>query len=163
MAYWTLKKLKGSKWCMKRRRTAASPGSMYALWNPTISNLFNPLIQLIRDADNEREGSGRLDNKVETNLAPVEEVHKVYEPFDCEHFLSFCSSYGLKPSEAETLLPEWHQYSLHPQLLRRLHTKHFLSPTPIQSASLPIALAGRDVVGVAQTVRLIHIFLFTRC
>ena len=30
---------------------------------------------------------------------------------------------------------------------------NFMSPTPIQAASLPVALADKDVVGVAQTVR----------
>ena len=58
--------------------------------------------------------------------------------------------------EAGELLPEWHAYSLHPQLLRALHSKNFLTPTPIQAASLPVAFADRDVVGVAQTVRMIY-------
>ncbi|KAJ7064823.1 ATP-dependent RNA helicase [Mycena amicta] len=49
------------------------------------------------------------------------------------------------------LLPEWHPYALHPQLLGVLHSKQFLSPTPIQAAALPPAFAGRDIVGVAQT------------
>lgn len=130
-----------------------------------ICNLVNPLIQLVRDVedpqhepDNEREYSGRLEDKVETDLAPVQE--EVYEHFDCEHCSPSCSSCGLKRSEAETFLPDWHTYSLHPQILRTLHTKKFLSPTPIQSASLPVALAGRDVVGVAQTVHLTHFLLF---
>jgi ATP-dependent RNA helicase DDX24/MAK5 len=30
---------------------------------------------------------------------------------------------------------------------------NFLSPTPIQAEAIPFALAGRDVVGVAETVR----------
>ncbi len=33
-----------------------------------------------------------------------------------------------------------------------LHQKGFTSPTKIQATALPFALAGRDVVGVAQTV-----------
>ncbi|KAF9010036.1 P-loop containing nucleoside triphosphate hydrolase protein [Cyathus striatus] len=57
----------------------------------------------------------------------------------------------LPPFDSKSLLPEWHSYSLHPQLLRFLHSKAYNKPTPIQSASLPVALAGRDVVGVAQT------------
>lgn len=55
------------------------------------------------------------------------------------------------PFNSEELSPEWHKYSLHPQLLRALHSKDFVSPTPIQAASLPSALANRDVVGIAQT------------
>lgn len=35
-----------------------------------------------------------------------------------------------------------------------LHEKGFTSPTKIQAAALPFAFAGRDVVGVAQTVGL---------
>ncbi|KAI5834181.1 DEAD-domain-containing protein [Schizophyllum commune Tattone D] len=53
--------------------------------------------------------------------------------------------------DAPTLLEEWEPYALHPQLLRTLQTRNFLKPTPIQAAALIPALAGRDVVGVAQT------------
>lgn len=62
-----------------------------------------------------------------------EEVHKP-EPFD-----------------SINLLPNWHSHALHPQLLKVLYFKEFLSPTPIQSAAIPFALSDRDVVGVAQT------------
>ncbi|KAF9467758.1 P-loop containing nucleoside triphosphate hydrolase protein [Collybia nuda] len=55
------------------------------------------------------------------------------------------------PFNSTELLPEWHKYSLHPQLMRAIYAKGFLSPTPIQAASLPFAHAGRDIVGVAQT------------
>ncbi|CAK5274662.1 unnamed protein product [Mycena citricolor] len=57
----------------------------------------------------------------------------------------------IQPFDSENLLPNWHPFSLHPQLLRILHSKSFASPTPIQSAAIPSALSGRDVVGVAQT------------
>ena len=33
-----------------------------------------------------------------------------------------------------------------------LYEKQFFSPTPIQASGLPLALAGRDVIGIAQTV-----------
>jgi superfamily II DNA/RNA helicase len=33
-----------------------------------------------------------------------------------------------------------------------LHEKGFGEPTPIQTSALPVALEGRDVVGIAQTV-----------
>ncbi|KAE9383009.1 DEAD-domain-containing protein [Gymnopus androsaceus JB14] len=52
---------------------------------------------------------------------------------------------------AENLLPNWHHYNLHPRLTKSLHYNNFLSPTPIQSSAIPIALKQRDVVGVAQT------------
>ncbi|KAF9260720.1 DEAD-domain-containing protein [Marasmius fiardii PR-910] len=53
--------------------------------------------------------------------------------------------------DSEKLLPSWHPFTLHPQLLSALHQKNFLSPTPIQEKSIPLALHGRDIVGVAQT------------
>ena len=53
---------------------------------------------------------------------------------------------------AENLLPEWHAFHLHPKILSTLHAKQFFSPTPIQKSALPFASAGRDVIGIAQTV-----------
>ncbi|EGO03781.1 hypothetical protein SERLA73DRAFT_46424 [Serpula lacrymans var. lacrymans S7.3] len=55
------------------------------------------------------------------------------------------------PSKAKLLLPNWHSYSLHPHLLQILHHQGFTTPTPIQSKSLPKAMEGRDIVGVAET------------
>ena len=60
---------------------------------------------------------------------------------------------------AEKLLPEWHEYSLHPKILSALHAKQFFSPTPIQKSALPFAFAGRDVIGIAQTVNRISSIL----
>lgn len=51
------------------------------------------------------------------------------------------------------MLPEWDIFQLHDQLLRALHHQSFAKPTPIQLKALPPALRGRDVVGVAETVR----------
>lgn len=51
------------------------------------------------------------------------------------------------------LLPEWNTFELHDQLLRAIHRQSFTRPTPIQSKALPPALRGRDIVGVAETVR----------
>ena len=41
--------------------------------------------------------------------------------------------------------------ALHPLLLRGLEKAEFTHCTPIQAATLPLALAGRDVTGQAQT------------
>ncbi|KAH9478349.1 ATP-dependent RNA helicase MAK5 [Psilocybe cubensis] len=57
----------------------------------------------------------------------------------------------LPPFDSEKLLPEWHKFPLHQKIKMGLHKKGFLTPTAIQSASLPFALANRDVVGIAQT------------
>jgi ATP-dependent RNA helicase RhlE len=40
---------------------------------------------------------------------------------------------------------------LSPTLLRAVHAKAYLAPTPIQTAAIPAALQGRDVLGSAQT------------
>src|SRR5262245_4233523 len=41
--------------------------------------------------------------------------------------------------------------SLSPPILAALHRAHYVEPTPIQAAFIPIALTGRDVIGQAQT------------
>jgi len=43
------------------------------------------------------------------------------------------------------------QFSLPPHLARALDLMNFKSPTPIQAASIPAALEGRDILGTAQT------------
>jgi ATP-dependent RNA helicase RhlE len=40
---------------------------------------------------------------------------------------------------------------LHPNLLKGIHHLGFLRPTPIQAQAIPPILAGRDVIGLAQT------------
>ncbi|KAH7912169.1 ATP-dependent RNA helicase [Hygrophoropsis aurantiaca] len=53
--------------------------------------------------------------------------------------------------DAKTLLPKWCSYGLHGHLLQTLQNRAFTSPTPIQAKALPIAMSGRDIVGVAET------------
>jgi ATP-dependent RNA helicase RhlE len=43
------------------------------------------------------------------------------------------------------------QLGLHPDLVRAVKAMNFEKPTPIQEAAIPSALAGRDVLGCAQT------------
>jgi len=43
------------------------------------------------------------------------------------------------------------EFELDDRLQRALATARFVSPTPIQAAALPVAMAGRDLVGTAQT------------
>ena len=45
----------------------------------------------------------------------------------------------------------FHSLSLRPELLASLDRAGYLEPTPIQAAFIPEALAGRDVIGQAQT------------
>jgi ATP-dependent RNA helicase RhlE len=42
-------------------------------------------------------------------------------------------------------------FGLHPALLRAIQTLGYAAPTPIQQAAIPAILAGRDVIGCAQT------------
>src|SRR5689334_18100299 len=57
-------------------------------------------------------------------------------------------------------MPDHHQpltdtffdsFELHPSVLSSLHAAGFTRCTPIQALTLPVALAGRDVAGQAQT------------
>src|SRR5260370_2022269 len=45
----------------------------------------------------------------------------------------------------------FHNLSLSPDLLTALERATYFEPTPIQAALIPEALAGRDVIGQAQT------------
>jgi len=38
-----------------------------------------------------------------------------------------------------------------PKLLEMLHRNNFTEPTPIQSKTIPVAIEGKDIVGIAQT------------
>src|ERR671914_155337 len=40
---------------------------------------------------------------------------------------------------------------LAPELLRSVADAGYTQPTPIQAAAIPLALAGRDLIGLAQT------------
>ena len=56
---------------------------------------------------------------------------------------------GQVPSGAPEVTFE--SLNLHPDLLRGIHDLGFLRPTPIQAQAIPAILAGRDVIGCAQT------------
>ncbi|MFB3091570.1 MAG: DEAD/DEAH box helicase, partial [Dehalococcoidia bacterium] len=43
------------------------------------------------------------------------------------------------------------QFSLHPQVLAGIKSVGFTKPTPIQQQAIPVAMEGRDVLGLAQT------------
>ena len=45
----------------------------------------------------------------------------------------------------------FHQFGLHADLLKALHTQGYVEPTPIQQQAIPLALSGRDLIGCAQT------------
>ena len=41
--------------------------------------------------------------------------------------------------------------NLGPKVLRAIDEAGYQTPTPIQAGAIPIALSGRDVLGIAQT------------
>ena len=45
----------------------------------------------------------------------------------------------------------WEALGLSPSLLELVHQAGYQIPTPIQSASIPLALAGHDLIASAQT------------
>ena len=55
----------------------------------------------------------------------------------------------------DDLLPEWKGINLHTSLKRALLAMDFIKPTGIQSRAIGPGLAGRDLVGIAETVSLI--------
>lgn len=89
-------------------------------------------------------------------LEPSNKKTKVSEASEPEADVpSSASSELLNPLvssfDSKSLLPNWHAFCIHSHLLQVLHSRGFVTPTPIQAKSLPIALNGRDVVGVAET------------
>ena len=51
------------------------------------------------------------------------------------------------PSPIQT----FEQAGLHTDLLKEIHDRKLLTPTPIQAQALPIILSGRDMIGLAKT------------
>ena len=49
------------------------------------------------------------------------------------------------------LLTSFQDFGLAEPLTRALAEENYTTPTPIQAQTIPLALAGRDVVGIAQT------------
>ena len=45
----------------------------------------------------------------------------------------------------------FHSLSLDPRILKAIQEADYTEPTPIQAAAIPEILAGRDVIGIAQT------------
>ena len=55
------------------------------------------------------------------------------------------------PAAVTPTISGFAQFDLNPKLLQALTRNNFTTPTPIQEAAIPLALAGRDVLGTAQT------------
>ena len=48
-------------------------------------------------------------------------------------------------------MTSFQDFGLADPIARALREENYLTPTPIQAQTIPLALAGRDVVGIAQT------------
>jgi len=53
--------------------------------------------------------------------------------------------------ERTHLLTSFQDFGLADPISRALKEENYLNPTPIQAQTIPLALTGRDVVGIAQT------------
>ncbi|MFL9503436.1 DEAD/DEAH box helicase [Rhodopseudomonas palustris] len=53
--------------------------------------------------------------------------------------------------ERTNLLTSFQEFGLADPIARALQEENYHTPTPIQAQTIPLALAGRDVVGIAQT------------
>ena len=53
--------------------------------------------------------------------------------------------------ERTQLLTSFQDFGLADPISRALKEENYVTPTPIQAQTIPLALAGRDVVGIAQT------------
>jgi ATP-dependent RNA helicase RhlE len=53
--------------------------------------------------------------------------------------------------ERPNLLTTFQDFGLADAIVRALQEENYLTPTPIQAQTIPLALAGRDIVGIAQT------------
>src|SRR5919109_5107231 len=53
--------------------------------------------------------------------------------------------------ERTTLLTSFQDFGLADPISRALLEENYVTPTPIQAQTIPLAMAGRDVVGIAQT------------
>ena len=62
------------------------------------------------------------------------------------------SGLGADDSHIESLhLSSFHDFGLAEPIARALTEEKYITPTPIQTQTIPIAMAGRDVIGIAQT------------
>src|SRR5262245_43963707 len=67
-------------------------------------------------------------------------------PPDAGH--AYC---GPRRSEKDSVLTSFHNLGLAAPITRALAEENYATPTPIQLQTIPVALASRDLIGIAQT------------
>ncbi len=55
------------------------------------------------------------------------------------------------PAAVETALPTFAELGLNPLILQALANENYTHPTPIQAQALPVVMAGKDIIALAQT------------
>lgn len=115
-------------------------------------------LSLEGEDEKDDDGSSEADEADAPAANELVEEESEDDDFDGELLRLLCSRSYLTACKyhnpVKTLLPNWSPFPLHPHLLSAVHKQNFTTPTPIQFASLPPALKGKDVIGVAQTVSL---------
>jgi ATP-dependent RNA helicase RhlE len=59
--------------------------------------------------------------------------------------------YPLTSSDSLAPTPTFAEFGLHPDILKAIVATGYTVPTPIQAQAIPVVVAGRDVMGAAQT------------
>lgn len=117
---------------IKQREQSHSPASNSDKSNSGHNKIANIL----------REGSSPAFSEENTELKGLPPTDQAGQSVQVPELVVF---------DTQSLLPEWSQFSLNGRLSRALYASGFKVPTPIQARAIPAALAGHDVVGVAQT------------
>jgi ATP-dependent RNA helicase RhlE len=79
----------------------------------------------------------RLDSCAKSRSADMRSAGRVARPHTKEHLLTNSTTFS--------------QLGLNAALLKSLETEGYTTPTPIQARAIPGVLAGRDLLGIAQT------------
>ncbi|KAI8363577.1 P-loop containing nucleoside triphosphate hydrolase protein [Mortierella sp. GBAus27b] len=87
--------------------------------------------------DGQSKKSSKKERQPKADLKAQEEPKKSYDPME-----------GVDPSFD---ISAWKDYAFSSMIENALKKLKFTKPSPIQEKSLPLGLAGRDVVGVAET------------
>lgn len=87
---------------------------------------------------------------------PIEKVSPTSDKTEKHSEQADNSEPGVAPlpvEEEEADVSTWSEYRLHPKLIDGIRHLKFTTPTEIQKQAIPVALASKDVVAAAETVR----------